>query len=241
MWKQMRTEGFLPPEAARSWVTASDERVCPVCGPMNGVMADIDGYWDTEKGAVEYPSAVHPNCRCTSVITVRKPSKKKLSKEDELEIQNWNISKFNPYHDEQGRFTSANRSSSGLPVKRQAAWQKLPTKISRKATIRTAEEAGVKVSDEAKRILEEGPKGRLSTNSRTGHAQIVPRSSATKMFGENKEQVAGYIKKNFGITIDSSNSHPATYHSMLGVAQALTEIKASLKPAQRKLLFGKNG
>lgn len=227
MWKQMRTEGYLSPDAVRSWVTALDERVCPVCGPMNGVVADIDGYWDTDKGSVEYPSAVHPNCRCTSVITTKKSSKSK-------------VSKFNPYHDELGRFTSANRSS-GYAVKRQAAWQGLPSKISRNVKIRSAEQAGIKVSSQAEKILEEGPKGRLSTNSRTGHAQIIPRSAAKRMFGSTNEEVAGYIKKNFGITVDHSNSHPATYHAMLGVAQALTEIKASLKPSQRKLLFGKNG
>lgn len=93
-WKQMRSEGFLPPEARRVWITAQDEKVCKICGPMDGVLADIDGFFETSAGPTEYPQATHPNCRCTAGITMVKPKKRSpIKKEDELTLAIWYFSK----------------------------------------------------------------------------------------------------------------------------------------------------
>jgi len=106
-WKQMASEGYLPPNAKRIWMTSRDELVCPICGPMDGVEADIDGYWTTINGeAVAYPQASHPNCRCSSGIVFPKGSVSKST-----------IEKANPYHDERGRFTSANAAVGGAGVR----------------------------------------------------------------------------------------------------------------------------
>jgi len=41
------------------WMTMEDERVCPVCGPLDGKVFDTD----------RFPNQpAHPNCRCTSVV-----------------------------------------------------------------------------------------------------------------------------------------------------------------------------
>lgn len=102
MWKQLRNENIIPPEARRIWITATDERVCPVCGPMNGVEADIDGFWDTDKGPVEFPSLTHPNCRCTSGIAMSRSKNKKggVSKVDELELEHWIAKHLSGKHDQ---------------------------------------------------------------------------------------------------------------------------------------------
>lgn len=106
-WKQMKSEGLLPPEARRVWITASDERVCGVCGPMDGVLADIDGFFETSAGPSEYPQASHPRCRCTAGITMVAPKKRSpVKKEDELALALWLLSKANPYKDALGRFTT---------------------------------------------------------------------------------------------------------------------------------------
>lgn len=42
------------------WRTAADERVCPVCGPLDG------GEWPADAGP--QPPA-HPNCRCARVFS----------------------------------------------------------------------------------------------------------------------------------------------------------------------------
>ena len=40
------------------WYTAEDERVCDICGPLNGAPIEVFGGW-----AANGPPA-HPNCRC---------------------------------------------------------------------------------------------------------------------------------------------------------------------------------
>jgi SPP1 gp7 family putative phage head morphogenesis protein len=41
------------------WMTMEDERVCPVCGPLDGKVFDTD----------RFPNQpAHPNCRCTSMV-----------------------------------------------------------------------------------------------------------------------------------------------------------------------------
>lgn len=106
-WKQMKSEGYLPPEARRVWITANDEKVCKICGPMDGVLADIDGFFETSAGPSEYPQASHPNCRCTAGITMVKPKKRSpIKKEDELVLAHWQLAKANPYKDTQGKFTT---------------------------------------------------------------------------------------------------------------------------------------
>jgi hypothetical protein len=41
------------------WMTMEDERVCPICGPLDGKVFDTG----------RFPSQpAHPNCRCTSVV-----------------------------------------------------------------------------------------------------------------------------------------------------------------------------
>ncbi len=41
------------------WMTMEDERVCPVCGPLDGRVFDTGRF---------PPQPAHPNCRCTSVV-----------------------------------------------------------------------------------------------------------------------------------------------------------------------------
>ncbi|MBD5603543.1 MAG: minor capsid protein [Candidatus Eremiobacteraeota bacterium] len=46
------------------WVTANDERVCPICRPLDGAVADLgEPFPGTDFNA----GPAHPNCRCTLV------------------------------------------------------------------------------------------------------------------------------------------------------------------------------
>lgn len=56
------------------WLTAEDERVCPICAPLDHKLKK-DGGWQSKSGPIERPPA-HPNCRCQTVveITSRKPN-----------------------------------------------------------------------------------------------------------------------------------------------------------------------
>lgn len=56
------------------WLTSEDERVCPICYPLDGKLKK-DGGWMSKGGQISGPPA-HPNCRCQTVveITTRRPS-----------------------------------------------------------------------------------------------------------------------------------------------------------------------
>ena len=96
-WDQMQGRGLLPPNAQRIWMTADDERVCVICGPMDQVVAPLNGMWMTDNGAVSHPTQVHPQCRCAMGL-VFEPLAKGIPQI---------LNKFNPYHDKLGRFTTA--------------------------------------------------------------------------------------------------------------------------------------
>jgi len=63
-WAQAAEAGLLPPDARRVWITTPDERLCPVCEPLEGMTAPLDGEYP---GGFEGPPA-HVQCRCTEGI-----------------------------------------------------------------------------------------------------------------------------------------------------------------------------
>lgn len=63
-WDQAVDDGLLPEDAKRTWIVTDDDKLCPICEPLDGETADLDGeYVDS----IEAPPA-HPNCRCTEGI-----------------------------------------------------------------------------------------------------------------------------------------------------------------------------
>lgn len=64
LWDQAVDKGLLPEDYKRTWITTPDDRLCPVCEPLDGEVASAEGlYADIFDG----PPA-HPNCRCTEGI-----------------------------------------------------------------------------------------------------------------------------------------------------------------------------
>lgn len=55
--EELRRLGFDP---VGVWETARDERVCPICAPLDGLRENPSGGWGPNS---ERPPA-HPNCRC---------------------------------------------------------------------------------------------------------------------------------------------------------------------------------
>jgi len=60
-WKQAAKEGFVDPDSMKMWITADDERTCPVCAELDG---ETVGWLDVFSNGLEKPIA-HPHCRCT--------------------------------------------------------------------------------------------------------------------------------------------------------------------------------
>lgn len=57
--KQAQTQGYIG-DCKKVWLTADDERVCPVCGTIDGESVNMDAKFSID---ADVPPA-HPNCRC---------------------------------------------------------------------------------------------------------------------------------------------------------------------------------
>lgn len=62
-WEQAAREGLISPDVERVWVVTHDDKLCPICAPLDGVSARLDAPFMTSLGAVQHPPA-HPRCRC---------------------------------------------------------------------------------------------------------------------------------------------------------------------------------
>jgi Phage Mu protein F like protein len=62
-WMWLQQKGRLNEKAEKIWITAKDERVCPVCGPLHGKKVKVNERFVTAQGEFWTPG-LHPNCRC---------------------------------------------------------------------------------------------------------------------------------------------------------------------------------
>ncbi len=80
LWEQMVADGELDETVIqRVWITAMDERKCPVCGALNGRTVGLrDNFSHTTDGSsggagktyTALTPAIHPNCRCSIAMRV---------------------------------------------------------------------------------------------------------------------------------------------------------------------------
>jgi hypothetical protein len=63
-WMQQISSGVLLPETKRQWLISDDERLCPICRPLNGEQATLNGLF---AGGYLTPPA-HPRCRCSQFL-----------------------------------------------------------------------------------------------------------------------------------------------------------------------------
>lgn len=118
VWMYGQQHGTIPKYARRVWITAHDERVCPVCGPMDGVAAPIGKKFPTSDGEYWTPPA-HINCRCEVVLDLSPDKDADESLRALLQAEA--VSKArpgDPYdRDEGGRFAASERRKvRGKPV-----------------------------------------------------------------------------------------------------------------------------
>jgi SPP1 gp7 family putative phage head morphogenesis protein len=63
-WNQAVDEGLLTGKELQVWIVTDDDRLCPICEPLDGETAAIDGEFESDGETYDGPPA-HPNCRCT--------------------------------------------------------------------------------------------------------------------------------------------------------------------------------
>jgi len=52
-------QGFLG-DVRKRWLTAADERVCPICAPLDNTIVNLNAFFPN---GIKLPPA-HPQCRC---------------------------------------------------------------------------------------------------------------------------------------------------------------------------------
>jgi Phage Mu protein F like protein len=73
-WMWLQDKGRLSEQAQKLWITAKDERVCLVCGPLHGKRVKVNERFKTAQGDFWTPG-LHPNCRCVVRLLEHKFSK----------------------------------------------------------------------------------------------------------------------------------------------------------------------
>lgn len=69
-WNQLADDGIIDSGSARKvWLVTPDDRLCPLCAPLDGKSVPIDEPFITELGEVDAPP-LHPNCRCAMSLEV---------------------------------------------------------------------------------------------------------------------------------------------------------------------------
>lgn len=69
LWGQLADEGVMPADQEHEWLTGEDERVCPVCEPLDRTTRKLGEPWQVKSGDVTMPPA-HPRCRCTTALVL---------------------------------------------------------------------------------------------------------------------------------------------------------------------------
>lgn len=71
LWRQARADGLLPAAVERTWVTTPDDRLCPICEPMEGQTVALEEVFvSPEDGSEAMAPPIHPSCRCAEVLAL---------------------------------------------------------------------------------------------------------------------------------------------------------------------------
>ena len=64
LFDQAVEKGLLTGREKKEWIVTPDDRLCPICEEMDGVIIPIDDDFEVDGESISEPPA-HPNCRCT--------------------------------------------------------------------------------------------------------------------------------------------------------------------------------
>lgn len=69
LWDQAVTNGYLKPTSKKEWIVTPDDKLCPICEPLDGEQVGLDEEFDVDGELMDGPPA-HPNCRCVVALVV---------------------------------------------------------------------------------------------------------------------------------------------------------------------------
>lgn len=97
-WLYQQHRGFITGTATKMWMTARDERVCGVCGPMHKQEVPLGEHFVLPSGVKVWTTGVHPKCRCRMML--RQKTAEVFGKAEEFK------------RDRRGRFAEVNTLSA---------------------------------------------------------------------------------------------------------------------------------
>lgn len=68
-WDQATEAGLLTGDEQKEWIVTPDDRLCPICEPMEGATAGLSDDFNVDGDHIDAPPA-HPRCRCTVGLNV---------------------------------------------------------------------------------------------------------------------------------------------------------------------------
>lgn len=63
-WRQAQASGLLGRDMVKRWIVTPDDRLCPVCEPLDGQTRGLNEPFVVSKGAAVQGPPAHPQCRC---------------------------------------------------------------------------------------------------------------------------------------------------------------------------------
>ncbi len=70
LWEQSVRDGVLPPETQRLWLVTPDDRLCPICAPMEDHVREVqEAFVSPYNGSTASVPPIHPRCRCAVAIS----------------------------------------------------------------------------------------------------------------------------------------------------------------------------
>jgi hypothetical protein len=104
VWMYGVNNGVIPAHARRRWITADDEKVCEICGPMDGVAQLVSEKFHTPSGLFWTPPT-HVNCRCDVALDLTDQVQEELDEllASETVTKAYATDKFD--RDKKGRFS----------------------------------------------------------------------------------------------------------------------------------------
>jgi SPP1 gp7 family putative phage head morphogenesis protein len=66
-WDQATEAGVLTGDEKKEWIVTPDDRLCPICEPLDGEQTGLDDTFKVDGDEIDGPPA-HPRCRCTIAL-----------------------------------------------------------------------------------------------------------------------------------------------------------------------------
>lgn len=67
LWDQATEAGLLTGDEQKEWIVTPDDRLCPICEPLDGEKTGLDDTFKVDGEEIDGPPA-HPRCRCTIAL-----------------------------------------------------------------------------------------------------------------------------------------------------------------------------